>query len=508
MNNSIEFILNEKDVNTSLPVGTVTLDFIRDHQKMPGTKEGCREGECGACTVLMGELTGDDAINNKYNIKYNIKYKAVASCLLPLGELHGKHVVTVEGINPPAADGLTPVQQALTDEGASQCGFCTPGIVMALTGFFLFSEELDYSDAIDALDGNICRCTGYVSIQRAAKKLCDTFTPKLDKSKNRVDQLIEWEILPGYFKDIPHRLKKLRETQPAPQAPTPQGIIVAGGTDLYVQKPEKLLESELDFISRRKEMTFIKREKDEIHIGAGTTVEEIKHSPLINELFPRMGDYLNLVSSTIMRNRATLAGNIVNASPIGDMTIILLALDARVSLVNGNGTAKGKKGKREVPLNAFFKGYKQMDKKEGEIIETVIFPVPPGNSRFHFEKVSRRKYLDIASANTAVTITTDGDIVKNIHLSAGGVSPIPLYLEKTCAFLKGKEITAATIGDAVKIMQQEISPISDVRGSAHYKSLLLRNLVYAHFISLFPEKDLVLWPTEHTENTEKRKEEK
>jgi xanthine dehydrogenase small subunit len=149
-----------------------------------------------------------------------------------------------------------------------------------------------------------------------------------------------------------------------------------------------------------------------------------------------------------------------------------------------------------------------MDKKEGEIIESIIFPVPAGNSRFHFEKVSRRKYLDIASANTAVTITTDGDIVKNIHLSAGGVSPIPLYLQKTCDFLNGKEITAAAIGDAVKIMQQEISPISDVRGSAHYKSLLLRNLVYAHFISLFPEKDLVLWPTEHTENTEKRKEEK
>jgi xanthine dehydrogenase small subunit len=488
--NLIRFFMNEREVETTLPAGTAALDFIRDHQKLPGTKEGCREGECGACTVLVGELNGDDAGGN---VKYKVKYKTVASCLLPLGELHGKHVVTVEGINRP--DGLTPIQQALTDEGASQCGYCTPGIVMSLTGFFLFSENLDITDAVDALDGNICRCTGYVSIQRAAKQLCDSFASKLDKEKDRVDQLVEWEILPGYFKDIPHRLKELRESYPAPSAQTSQGVIVAGGTDLFVQQPGKLLESELEFISQRKGMSYIRKEKDEIRIGAGTTVEEIKHSPLINELFPRMSDYLNLVSSTIMRNRATLAGNIVNASPIGDMSIILLALDARLSLVKG-------KGKREVPLKHFFKGYKQMDKKEGEIIDAVIFPVPAEGTCFHFEKVSRRKYLDIASANTAVSVAADGDKIKDIRLSAGGVSPIPLYLEKTCAFLKGKEITADNIGEAVKVMEQEISPISDVRGSAQYKSLLLRNLIYAHFMFLFPEKDLVLKPAENTEETE------
>ncbi len=468
MKKVIKFIINDREVETSVPMGTVTLDFIRRHQKLPGTKEGCREGECGACTVLIGELKDND-----------IEYKAAASCLLPLGELAGKHIVTVEGINiNGSADTLTPVQQALTDEGASQCGFCTPGIVMSLTGFFLTSRDLDYSDAIDALDGNICRCTGYVPIQRAAQKLCQSFAPQLDKEKNRIRQLVEWSVLPDYFLQIPGRLKVL----PHPTAPG-KGVIVAGATDLYVQKPGELLDKDLEFVSQRKGLTGIRRENNTIYIGAGTTVEQMKQSPLINEVFPKMREYLNLVSSTIMRSRATLAGNIVNASPIGDLTIILLALDAHLCL------AKGKE-KRELPLRKFFKGYKQMDLKSGEIIEAIKFPVPGPNTRFHFEKVSRRKYLDIASANTAVTLKMEGDTIAGIHLSAGGVAPIPLYLEKTCAFLKEKEITMETLREAIKVMEGEISPISDVRGSAQYKTLLLRNLILAHFITLFPEKRL------------------
>ncbi len=468
MKEAIKCIINNREVETLAPVGTVTLDFIRQHQKLPGTKEGCREGECGACTILIGQLKGS-----------GVRYKAVASCLLPLGELIGKHVVTVEGIDYTT---LTPVQQALTDEGASQCGFCTPGIVVSLTGFFLTSETLDYQDAIDALDGNICRCTGYVSIQRAARKLCDSFAPQLDKSKNRMEQLVQWGILPGYFLQIPEQLKTFK-THPRPSPEETERVIVAGATDLYVQQPEELLDKNLEFISQRKGLTGIRRKNNTVYIGAGTTMEEMKHSPLINKLFPNMKGYLNLVSSTIMRNRATLAGNIVNASPIGDLTIILLALEARLCLAKGAG-------KRELPLKKFFKGYKKSDMKKGEIIETIQFPVPGEGSRFHFEKVSQRRYLDIASCNTAISIKTEGNIIKDIHLSAGGVAPIPLFLEKTCSYLKGKEITDETLCEAMKVVEQEISPISDVRGSAEYKTLLLRNLIFAHFITIFPDKNL------------------
>ncbi|MFC2146503.1 FAD binding domain-containing protein, partial [Acidobacteriota bacterium] len=480
MKQSIRFIMNDRKVETFLPVGAVVLDFIRQHQHLFGTKEGCKEGECGACTILLGQLTDN-----------NLQYKAVASCLLPLGELQEKHIVTVEGLNSGSLL-LTPVQQALVEEGASQCGFCTPGIVMSLTGFFLTGKTLDYREAIDALDGNICRCTGYVPIQRAAKKLCDTYAPQLgcNNSKNRVQQLVRWSILPDYFLQIPGQLNELNSQKLAHSPPSElpsqkvskrKTIVVAGGTDLYVQQPEELLEKKLELVSRRSDLTGIQKKGDWLFIGAGTTAEEMKHSPLINEIFPHMKNYLNLVSSTIMRNRATLAGNIVNASPIGDLTIILLALEADLCLVKG-------KTRRELQLKDFFKGYKKLDMKKDEIIETIEVPIPyPGlDSRFHFEKVSRRKYLDIASCNTAISLKMDNIIINDVHISAGGVAPIPLYLEETCAWLRGKEVTAANISKAVKVAQQEISPISDVRGSAQYKTLLLRNLIFAHFITLFP----------------------
>ncbi len=484
MKQPIRFILNDGQVETLLPAGAVVLDFIRQHRRLLGTKEGCREGECGACTVLLGQLNDNE-----------VQYKAVASCLLPLGELDGKHMVTIEGLNTGSLS-LTPVQQALVEEGASQCGFCTPGIVMSLTGFFLSGKTLDYCDAIDALDGNICRCTGYVSIQRAAKKLSDTYAPRLDNSnsKSRIQQLVQWSILPDYFLHIPGQLKALNSrvsTRLSPSAPLFQkgskgkSIVVAGGTDLYVQQPEELLGKQLELVSRRSDLTGIRKKGDWLFIGAGTTVEELKHSPLFNEVFPGMNHYLNLVSSTIMRSRATLAGNIVNASPIGDLTIILLSLAADLCLVKG-------RTRRELRLRDFFKGYKKLDMRKGEIIETIEVPIPyPGlDSRFHFEKVSRRRYLDIASCNTAISLEMDNNLINNVHLSAGGVAPVPLYLEETCAWLKGKEVTAANIRKAVKIVEQEISPISDVRGSARYKTLLLRNLVFAHFITLFPGKEL------------------
>jgi len=462
--------MNNREVETWLPAGTTVLDFIRQHEKLPGSKEGCREGECGACTILMGELNG-----------HGVVYKAVASCLLPLGEVDGKHIVTIEGINREGKE-LTPVQQAMVDEGASQCGFCTPGIVVSLTGFFLTSESLDYREAIDAVDGNICRCTGYVPIQRAAGKLCDSFASRLDKNKDRMGQLVRWSVLPDYFLHIPGRLKALKLDPDAHEGI--DDIVVAGATDLFVREPDELLDKPLGFVSRQG-LDFIKKENNMITIGAGTTVEEIKNSPLIDEIIPSMKEYLNLVSSTIMRNRATLGGNIVNASPIGDLTVIFLALNARIGL----GT---KDAERELYLKDFFKGYKQLDMRAGEIVKFVKFPYPGSGFRFHFEKVSQRRYLDIASCNSAISIKTDGSTIHDIHLSAGGVAPVPFYLEKTCRYLRGKEVTVDNIQEAVKIAQQEISPISDVRGSAQYKTLLLRNLIFTHFITLFNGKSKVI----------------
>jgi xanthine dehydrogenase small subunit len=473
MNRSMQFIINREVVETSQSPGMVALDFIRQQQKLPGTKEGCREGECGACTVLLGEFQ-----NNK------LTYKSVASCMLPLGELEGKHVVTVEGINiqsKPSEPVLNPVQQALTDEGASQCGFCTPGIVMSLTAFFLTSPDLDYQDSIDSLDGNICRCTGYVPIQRAARKLVERFGSQLEKGRNCIPRLVDWKILPDYFLDIPEQLEELKKIDTT--AITNDSILVAGATDLLVQKPEELMEKDLVFLSENNQLKGIDMKEGIISLGGGVTVEEMKVSPIINESLPNIKEYLNLVSSAIMRNRATLAGNIVNASPIGDLSIILLALNATLILRKDNKA-------RRVRLKDFFRGYKQMDLQAGELIERITFPVSEANHLFHFEKVSQRKYLDIASCNTAVLMKVNNNIIQEIHLSAGGVAPVPFYLRQTCEFLIGKEVSVDTIKKAAHIATGEIAPISDVRGTTQYKTLLLRNLIFAHFITLFPASSI------------------
>lgn len=468
MGKKIECVLNGVYVGTELSPGLPTLDFIRHHLRLTGTKEGCKEGECGACTVLVGELQGEF-----------ILYKAVASCLLPLGEIHGKHIVTVEGLN---CSSLNPVQQAIVDEGASQCGFCTPGIVMSLTGFLLTGSSLDSKEAIDALDGNICRCTGYAPIRRAAWKLAETYAPLLDNSRDRVEQLVEWSILPAYFLNVREMLGSIKK---ALNVETENAVFIAGATDLLVQKPAELAEkneNDLVFISRHPGLSGIQMTDDGIVIGAGTSVEDMKNSAVIGKVFPKMYENLKLVSSTLMRNRATLAGNIVNASPIGDLSILLLSLDANLSLfLNGS--------RRSFPLKEFYKGYKITELRKGEIIESISIrqPVVGTDWRYNFEKVSQRKILDIASCNSAISVLMGGNIITEVHISAGGVAPFPLYMKKTSEFLQGKNLTGELVIDAVEVMGSDISPISDIRGSAAYKSKLLRNLFFAHFIMLFPE---------------------
>lgn len=195
----INFILNNRNIYAHQPRGMVVLDFLRDHQRLTGTKPGCREGDCGACMILLGEWDGK-----------TMHYKPVNSCLLPLGDVAGMHVVTIEGLTEGfSKDTLNPVQQAIVDEGATQCGYCTPGIVVALTGFFLNTPQLDKQEAIDAISGNICRCTGYMSIKRAAGLLCKKFTLP-DGKMDRIRLLVEWRILPEYFLHISEKLKKCK----------------------------------------------------------------------------------------------------------------------------------------------------------------------------------------------------------------------------------------------------------------------------------------------------------
>ncbi len=486
-NKMISFILNDQDISTDQPAGSTVLDFVRYHKNLKGTKIGCREGDCGACTVLIGEL-----------VEGEVRYRTMTSCLMPLANAAGKHIVSIEGINP-SDGGLTPVQEAMVDESGTQCGFCTVGFVMSLTGFCVSSPHVSKGStepieaAISSIDGNICRCTGYKSIERAADSVC------------RQLAVGGRQFVPAYFSNIATRLATIRTDDC--QLPTAnRQLFVGGGTDLYVQRHDEMAESAATPLLYTENLRGVRDTGEYIEIGASATVTDLLESPLVNEIFPDLYKHLKLVSSTPIRNMATLAGNLVNASPIGDMTVWFLALDAEITLCKSPRVSKG--DSRTLSLKDFYLGYKQLAKQPDEIITKISFTKPSGTFRFNFEKVCKRTYLDIATVNTAISLRVSSphvskgqyefgqpnhalthvqatDTIVEAHVSAGGVAPIPLYLKETSAFLTGKEVSQETIAAANEIMQSEISPISDVRGTESYKRLLLRQLFRAHFVELF-----------------------
>ncbi len=457
-----EFILNQKKIVTDILPTTVLLDFIRREQKLTGTKEGCREGDCGACTVLIGEL-----INNK------IHYKTVNSCLVPIGSVHRKHIITIEGLTENGS--LTPIQNALVDEGGTQCGFCTPGFVVSMTSYFINNKNYDVQKAINTIGGNVCRCTGYHGIIRSLNRTAELLNSA--DGKSHLEKLISAKIIPEYFKKIPKQLKEIKSAKFKIEKPK---YLIGGGTDLYVQKWEDIVNSKSLIIVDKKISNEIIKKENEIIIGASVTIEDFITNKTIKKYFPQIEEQLELFGSLPIRNKATIAGNIVNASPIGDLTNILLTLNSKVHL-------EGKK-KRIIPLENFYLGYKLLNKKKNEIVTKITFEIPPKNFQFNFEKVSKRTYLDIASVNSSIGILVKDNIIQDVRISAGGVAPIPLYLKSTSEFLTNKELTSQNVKEATQIAFSEISPISDARGSAEYKKLLLRQLIYAHFILLFPDK--------------------
>ena len=459
----ITFIVNQTRVESNAAPGTVLLDVLRRDLGLEGAKEGCREGDCGACTVLVGERTAE-----------GMRYTAAASCLLPAGDMHGRHVVTIEGLN---TEVLSPVQQAIVDQGATQCGFCTPGIVTALTGFLLNSPDLSFQDAVTAVAGNICRCTGYISIRRACRQLTES-VPIDPRDSDRLKQLARAGYIPGYFLSIAPRLDAIAAPSGSNGA---DAVRVAGGTDLFVQQAEALTDQSLEFLSRRPHLRGIRLQDNHLLIGAAVTTEMMKQNSILDAV-PGWRRTLDLVSSVQIRSRATLAGNLVNASPIGDLSIMLLALNAELMI-------KGENSTRVLPLAQFFKAYKDIDLQPGELITHIRVPVPAAESQFVFDKVSRRQYLDIASVNSALLITADDGIITRARLAAGGVAPVPLFLQQSSAALQGRTVSRHTLERVMRTAGREIRPISDVRGSADYKRRLLERLIAAYLLSCFPELD-------------------
>ena len=498
----ISFYLNDQLICTTEPPASALLDFVRYHEHLTGTKIGCREGDCGACTVLVGEPAPDGQ---------TIAYQSMTSCLTPLGNAHGKHVVTVEGINA-AAGQLTPVQQTIVDEGGSQCGFCTVGFVMSLTGHSLSPKPATAQNTIAAIDGNICRCTGYKSLERAAATLTAQLAHR--PTQNAGAWLRAQQYVPAYFEGMPAKLVALRQ-QPAEAEPAaseaasvgptanngtagvtisagdhaPNSLnpsihhpLLGGGTDLLVQRLAELRQQPVRLVFDQSGRRGIWQEASgRVVLGAATTASHLLESELLNGLLPQLPQYLKLVSSTPIRNMGTVAGNFVNGSPIGDLTILFLALGASITLVGAAGTA------RELALPDLYLAYKTLAKTPDEQVTEISFLAPQPGDFFNFEKVSKRPHLDIASVNSAAWLRVSDGIIQAARMTAGGVGPVPLLLARTSEFLIGRELTAETVLAANEVMQAEISPISDVRGTVEYKRLLLRQLLWAHFLRFAPE---------------------
>lgn len=458
------FILNDKEMELRLSPGRSVLDVLRKDLGLYGTKEGCREGECGACTVIVGRIP-------------LIAYRPMPSCLMPAGQLDNTHLVTIEGLQGERPNRL---QQAFIDQGATQCGFCTPGFIMSLTGYLLEDGTVTLQGAVDALDGNLCRCTGYGSIRRAVEA---AVAPLLDKVPS-LQELIALDLIPAYFSGIPQRLKKLKCKSMADSSDSTferfdgNRFLIAGGTDLYVQRGDTLNKSELRFLIPESEP--IRATEGMIEIPATATMAQLRRDPHLSVQFPGWRDKLQVLASHILRNRATLGGNLVNASPIADCAVLLLALDAQIQLVSSEGL------RRRFALRGFFLGYKELDLNSDERVESLWVTKQDDPQLWNYAKVSKRERLDIAGCNSAAVFKVHSGLFASVGLAFGGVAPIPFTARRTMGWLAEKPLTMETLLGSMKILQQEISPIDDVRGSAEYKKGLACALLADHYLHCFP----------------------
>jgi xanthine dehydrogenase small subunit len=293
----------------------------------------------------------------------------------------------------------------------------------------------------------------------------------------RIPFLVQQKFLPEYFMSIPDRIQSLPIL---PIQPSRQQVVIAGGTDYYLQQGENVPDANVMLLNREVNFKGIYIENNQCVIRAATTITELETSEIIQHAWPDFKKYLQLISCPSIRNRATVGGNIINASPIGDLSIMLLALDATVVLKQDDQM-------RTVKLKDFFRGYKQLDKSPAELLHSIAFQIPPKSGRYNFEKVSRRTHLDIASVNSAILISMQNNFINEMHLAAGGVAPIPCYLAKASAFLINKALNPENVAATIDLALSEVTPITDVRGTAGYKKLLLKQLILAHFMTLFPE---------------------
>jgi len=483
MDKRIRFRLNETLYDLEPGREQLALDWIRNVAGFKGTKEGCREGDCGACLVLMGNPASDGEPLPEW-------YSAT-SCTLALSDLDGRHVITIEGL---ATAGLTPVMKALLEEGASQCGFCSPGFVLALTGALVSGLHVDPVGIVSAIEGNLCRCTGYGSIRRAAARLAAEFADLPAALPERLALLAERGVLPpslaALMTELPAAHGVYGVHGSGQLAPAEGSVTIGGGTDFFVRNPDPEPELQLQLVSRSEDSRHIRQLSGTdgrwLELGAGVTMTDFFASSEVRAIAPGIERFMQDIASPPIRNRATLAGNIANASPIADMTTMLIALGARLVLASpALPEAPRAASVREVDLCDFFLAYKKTGMRPEEYIAALRIPL--GAVLFNFEKAARRARLDIASANSAIAVSmADDGCIKTVRVSAGGIAAVPLRLTVVEQLLLGQRPDAALIRRAGSLAAAAGTPMSDVRGSAEYRRKLMERFMWAHAVRLWP----------------------
>ncbi len=457
----IRFVLNGKMHGTGNISPTMTLlDFIRSQTNLTGTKEGCAEGDCGACTVVR--------------VRDN-KFEAVNSCLLQLGQLSGFEIVTVEGLEKINDGRLIPIQKTMVEDGGTQCGFCTPGFVMALFALGQSGENINDDVIHDALAGNLCRCTGYKPIVESARKGCE----------NRIDYKLAPMVLTPEkyeFNDQTFFLPKTLKDLASLRASLKDAMLLSGGTDLgLLVSKERIIPKTVISTAHVSELQEVKETKKELILGSA--VSYTSSLKFINRLYPSLGQLISRIGSRQIRNIGTIGGNIGTASPIGDTLPALIALNAIVTLFS-------LEEEREIRLEDFLVGYRKTCLKNGEVIKNIKIPKLTKNEYFKSYKVSKRYDQDISSVVGAYRLKIQASKISDIHIIYGGLAEKPSRAIKTELSLRQKQWNEDIVCDSAKNIPNDFTPISDHRASSSYRLRVASNLLVRLHRDITGEEDV------------------
>ena len=444
---NMSFLLNGKSVSVAPKTGSESLlDYLRLEADLCGTKEGCNEGDCGACTVIV---TGQDGVPRPLN-----------ACILFLPQLQGCSVRTVEGL--PGPDGaLHPVQQAMITHHGAQCGFCTPGFVTTMAAAHATGE----TDFDTALAGNLCRCTGYAPIIRAAQAAAHAPVPSWMVERPEAPALQSRDDI-----FCPRSSDELAQWY----ARNPEATLIAGGTDVGLWVTKKMQDlGPIAFVSHAEDLRQIHDEKDSLRIGAAVTITNLMQA--IRPISASLHQLLSRYGSPQVRNAATIGGNIVNGSPIGDGSPALIAMGARLVLRRADE-------RRTVNLEDFFIAYQQQDRRPGEFVESI--ELPKAQDRLRCYKLSKRFDQDISAVCGCFNLEQEAGVITQARIAFGGMAATPARARKTEAALCGQPWSLETFQQASSAMAEDFTPLSDMRASAGYRAQAAGNMLIRYFHDL------------------------